>query len=63
MPILVFFIQKNKKVSKSKLLILLNGSDEVKTDERENFLRRLDAFAESNQTVNLIISTRTNFVN
>lgn len=58
----VYFSEDWKSIAKSQLLILLDGFDEVKTEERDNFLRRLGAFKESNPIVNIIISTRTNFV-
>lgn len=55
--------EKNwQHISQKEVLLLLDGLDEVKTEERENFIRRLGQFIESHSDINIILSSRTNFI-
>lgn len=55
--------EKNwQHISKKEVLLLLDGLDEVKTEERENFIRRLGQFIEAHSDINIILSSRTNFI-
>ncbi|UTA66535.1 restriction endonuclease [Emticicia sp. 21SJ11W-3] len=56
------YISKWESIPKRELLLLLDGLDEVKTEERENFLKRLGQFIEANPDVTIVLSSRTNFV-
>ncbi|WP_435352837.1 restriction endonuclease [Emticicia sp. SJ17W-69] len=49
-------------ISEKEVLLLLDGLDEVKTEERENFIRRLGQFIEAHPNINIILSSRTNFI-
>lgn len=55
--------EKNwQHISQKEVLLLLDGLDEVKTEERENFIRRLGQFIEAHSDINIILSSRTNFI-
>lgn len=46
----------------SNVIILLDGFDEIRVDDRDTFLRQLDHFKQYYPDIRLVISTRTNFV-
>lgn len=55
--------EKNwQHISQKEILLLLDGLDEVKTGEREDFIRRLGQFIEAHSDINIILSSRTNFI-
>lgn len=56
------YVSDWEHISDKELLLLLDGLDEVKTEERENFIRRLGQFIEAHPDVNIVLSSRSNFV-
>lgn len=50
-------------LDESALLLLFDGLDEVKADERENFIRKVRGFMVAHPTCHVLMSCRTNFAN
>ncbi|WP_288428964.1 NACHT domain-containing protein [uncultured Spirosoma sp.] len=50
-------------VPAERLLLLVDGLDEVKSDEREKFIRRLRSLLEDHPACHIVLSCRTNFSN
>ncbi|WP_341227797.1 NACHT domain-containing protein [uncultured Arcticibacterium sp.] len=57
-----YFYEDWRKVPQNKLLLLLDGFDEIKTEEREVFLGRLGTFIKSCPEAKIVISSRANFI-
>lgn len=57
-----YFSEDWKKVNERQLLILLDGFDEIKSEERDSFLRKLGLFIESTPLAKVVISSRSNFI-
>ncbi len=51
-----------KQISPTQLLVILDGFDEIKSEERDTFLRYIDAFIVSNPLVRIVLSSRANFI-
>lgn len=52
-----------RKVPEGKLLILLDGFDEIESKNRADAVRQIEAFAAAHPDAHLVISCRTNFYN
>jgi hypothetical protein len=50
-----------KGLNESELLLILDGLDEVKTEERDDFIRRVRFFITAHSSCNVLLSSRTNF--
>jgi hypothetical protein len=50
-------------VPKDQLLVILDGFDEIESQNRHTAIRRIESFAEEHPEVRLLISCRTNFYN
>ena len=49
--------------TKDQLLVILDGFDEIESQNRHTAIRRIESFAEEHPEVRLLISCRTNFYN
>jgi hypothetical protein len=51
------------QVHEDKLLVILDGFDEIESQNRSTAIRRIESFAEDHPEVRLLVSCRTNFYN
>lgn len=58
-----FFNAQWGDVSPEQLVVLLDGFDEIEPNSTRQAIRHIQSFAERNQSIRIVVSSRTNFYN